>query len=129
MPPYKFWKGNLPQEIQGHFNKNHEDTTIIICKLQNYVCVLNTLCVQTAGVIVGVILRYAVGTSDIQQFIFSKPFDVSSCSKEIELEIGEIIQISSYNVDSGDGDSFLCSIDGKLFQDRERNYITQTVSF
>ena len=45
------------------------------------------------------------------------------------LEIRENIQISSYNAETGDGDSFFCTVDGKAFRDQEGNYIRETVSF
>ena len=64
----------------------------------------------------------------ILEFIFSRPFSKETCSEEVELEIGDTLQISSYNFDTGDGDSFLCTIDGKAFRNQDGNYIGQTVS-
>lgn len=84
---------------------------------------------MSAGVIIGVLLRYALPGSPTAQFIFSRRYDSRTCSETDRLEIGESIQISSWNSDAGEGDSFLCSVDGKVFRDQAGNYIRQTVSF
>ena len=74
----------------------------------------------------GILLRFGLPDSSIAQFIFSRNFNNETCPEGSDvLEIGEIIQVSSYNAD---GDSFLCSVVGKVFRDQEGNYIRQTVS-
>lgn len=87
------------------------------------------LCAICAGVLVGILLRYGLPTSRLTQFIFSRGYDNYTCSEDYELEIGEIIQVSSWNANLTEGgDSFLCSVVGKVFRDEEGNYIRQTVS-
>ena len=87
-----------------------------------------------AGVIIGILLRFGLPNSFLctdssAEFLFSRSFDNSkACAEGDVLEIGEIIQISSYNAGTGDGDSFLCAVEGKVFRDQEGNYIRETVS-
>ena len=73
----------------------------------------------------GILLRYGLPETELAQFIFSRRYTNTSCSQE--LEIGEIIQLSSWNSGAGEGDSFLCSVTGKVFRDEQGNYIRQTV--
>ena len=82
-----------------------------------------------AGVIVGILLRFGLPDSTIAEFIFARKFIANNtCGEGDLLEIGEIIQVSSYNAETGDGDIFLCSVTGKVFRDQEGNYIRHTVS-
>lgn len=82
-----------------------------------------------AGVIVGILLRFGLPSSQLAEFIFARKYDNESCSEGDVLEIGELIQISSWNTEAGGGgDSFLCSVAGKAFRDQQGNYIRQTVS-
>ena len=87
------------------------------------------MCVNYVGILVGILLRFGLPDSEDAQFIFSRRFSNETCSKDHELQIGETIRLSSHGADSGNGDSFLCSITGKAFRDQEGNYIRQTVSF
>ena len=88
-----------------------------------------------AGVIIGILLRFGLPgsffcTDSSAEFIFSRQFvNSKSCAEGDVLEIGEVIQISSHNADSGGGDSFLCAVEGKVFRDQEGNYIRETVRF
>lgn len=81
-----------------------------------------------AGVLIGVLVQYGVPGSEQKQFIFSRRRE-ENCSRHDILQISETVIVSSWNADSGEGDSFLCSVAGKAFQDQQGNYIRQTVSF
>ena len=81
-----------------------------------------------AGVVIGVLVQYGFPSSDQKQFVLSRRRG-ESCSRHDILEIGKSVIVSSWNADSGDGDSFVCSVVGKAFQDQQGNYIRQTVSF
>ena len=88
-----------------------------------------------AGVIIGILLRFGLPGSFLcndepVEFIFSQSIanGVEKCAEGHVLEIGENIQISSHNAATGGGDSFTCTVDGKVFRDQEGNYIRETVS-
>ena len=81
-----------------------------------------------AGVVVGVLVQYGFPGSEQKQFIFSRRHR-ENCSRHDVLQTSETIIVSSWNANSGKGDSFLCSVEGKAFQDQHGNYIQQTVSF
>ena len=82
-----------------------------------------------AGILVGILLRYGIPGPPPKQFIFSKVFSNETCHEDEELQVGRLIQISSWNSnDSRGGDTFLASIVGKVFRAQQGNYIRDTVS-
>ena len=77
----------------------------------------------------GILLRYGISSPPPRQFVFAQPYSNDSCHKEIELQVGQSIQISSWNANSSEGgDIFHASIVSKVFRTRQGNYIQDTVS-
>ena len=81
------------------------------------------------GVIVGAIIRYAIVPEQPKtlRVVLEAP-QYSSCygpeeegSSPNTLTVGEVLYIESQ------GDSFSCSVDGKLFKTREGNFIQDSV--
>ena len=79
----------------------------------------------SAGVIIGVVLRYAISPQGQPEYYLATKDD--NCSERAEFVTGESIELISFTGDDGTEERFLCSVVGKVFENSRGNYIQQTV--
>ena len=79
----------------------------------------------STGIIIGVVLRYAIPPQGQPEYYLAARDD--NCSERTELLAGERIELISFTGDNDTEERFICQVVGRVFRTSQGNYIQQTV--